>query len=391
MVTIPTINQLYTAIKADLESEYTITIPVFGKTFLNALAAVQAGRLKLYYLAIANVQKNIFADTAESELIGGTLERFGRVKINRNPFPATAGEYSVDVTGQIGAIIPAQSTFKSDDDSLSPGQLYVLNADYTIVAGPNVITLQALTLGLAGQLSVADTLTITAPVALVDDAGVIASEDVEPVEAETLEDYREKVLLAYRLEPQGGAGADYRLWGLDVQGVAQIYPYAASGIGNENEVNVFVEATIADSTDGKGTPTPAILADVKSSIVDPTVDRPSRKPLTVVAVNEIAVSPKDITIEITGFVGLTPAIETAIFNAMVETLETVRPFVDSIDILANKNDIFDVNKVIAVIIAANPGSIFASVDLKVAAVSVSTFTFSNGDIPFLGVGGITYV
>lgn len=83
-VQIPTTQELYTSIKSDLETELNINIPVFGKIFLRALAAVQAAKLKLYYLAIASVQKNIFPDTADPESIGGTLERFGIVKLGRN-------------------------------------------------------------------------------------------------------------------------------------------------------------------------------------------------------------------------------------------------------------------------------------------------------------------
>ena len=59
MITIPTLSQLYNDILASLEAEMNITIPVFGKNFLRAMAAVQAAKLKLYYLAIGNLQKNI--------------------------------------------------------------------------------------------------------------------------------------------------------------------------------------------------------------------------------------------------------------------------------------------------------------------------------------------
>lgn len=387
MITIPTISQLYTNIIADLEAEFSITIPTVGRSFLRAMATVQAGKMYLYYLAIGKLQKNIFADTADSESIGGTLERFGRVKLGRNPFPATAGSYTVEVTGTIGATIPAQSTFKSNDDSLNPGILFVLDADYTLVAPTDTITLRCLTPGLEGQLSIGNELTITAPVPLLDAIGTVTVELIEPIAAEDIEDYRRKVLDAFRLEPQGGAGSDYRLWASDAQGVEQSYPYAKSGAANE--VDLYVEATLVDSIDGQGTPSAAILTAVQSAIEDPTADRPSRKPLAVFAVNYLPITVKQIDIEITGFVGITAAQQTAIFNAIEAELAVTRPFVGSIDTLANKNDIFDVNKIISLILEAAPGSVFGAVVLKVDAAPVSTFTFSNGDIPHLD--SITYV
>lgn len=381
MITIPKLSELYTDVLSDLETKFSISIPLFGKNFLRALASVQAGKLWIYYKAIGLTQKNIFADTADSELIGGTLERFGRIKIGRNPFPATAGQYSVSVTGSIGAIIPGASTFKSDDGSASPGILFVLDNDYTIVGGPNAITLRSLTAGLEAQLSISDTLTITSPVALIDDQGLVILELIEPLAAEDIEDYRTKVLAAYRLEAQGGAGADYRLWSFDVQGVQQAYPFATNNAAGE--VNLFIEATIADSIDGKGTPPGAMLTAVEAAIEDPTAERPSRKPLTVFEVHYLPITPREIEIFITGYVGLDPVKQLAIDNALEESLSLVRPFVSSIDILADKNDIFGVNEIIGIIIEAVPGSQFGAVTMEVDGAPFISFTFEDGDIPDL--------
>ena len=114
MIGIPTLTELYTQCLADLEAAYGESIPVFGKNYLRVKAANQAARLKLYYIIVGKVQKNIFVDTAEPEKSGGTLERFGRVKLGRNPFPAKSGEYVLEVKGQIGSVIPASTTFKSN-------------------------------------------------------------------------------------------------------------------------------------------------------------------------------------------------------------------------------------------------------------------------------------
>ena len=387
MANIPTLSELKDSIISDIESKFGVTLPTFGKNFLRTFAGVQAGALRLYYLLSAKTQKNIFADTADSEAFGGTLERFGRVKIGRNPFPATAGEYEVTVTGSIGAVIAENTTFKANDNSASAGSLYVLDSAFTMIATSATITLRSLNAGLDFRLETGNELTVTAPIALLDDIATVTSEPVAPQSAEDLEDYRRKVLDAYRLEPQGGAGADYRIWASDVQSVEQSFPYAATGVNNE--INLYIEATVADSIDGKGTPSAGTLTDVETAIESPTVDRPSRKPLGIHAVNYLPVTIKEIDIEITGFTGITAEIETSIFEAVKLELSTIRPFVASIDIVANKNDIFDTNKIISLILESNPGSVFGAIDLQVDSVSVSTYQFMNGDIPFLN--SITYV
>ena len=383
MTNLPTLQQLYTGILSDLESEFNITIPLIGKNFLRALAAVQAAKLKLYYLLVADVQKNIFVDTADSVAQGGTLERFGYVKIKRGPFPATAGYYTVSVIGDSGAVIPQNTTFKSDDNSLNPSNLFVLDTAYTLTGTNDTILLRSLSSGLGVKLSVGDTLTSTAPIALVESQVTVTIEDVEPQAAETIEDYRAVVIQSYRLEPQGGAQSDYRLWASEVQGVRQSYPY--TDIISINEVNLYVEATIVASTDGKGTPTTQIMDNVRDAIEQPTPSRPSRLPLTA-TLNVLPITPLDVDIEIAGFQG-TPS---AVISPTIEnSLDNVRPFMGGIDVLANRNDVFSVNKIINLVLQAQPGSQFGQVTLIVDGVNVNSFTFTDGNIPYFN--SLTFV
>lgn len=392
MIVIPTTLQLYNQIKSDLEAAWDTPIPIFGKIFLRAMAGVQAAKIKLIYLGVASVQKNIFIDTADPEALGGSLERFGRIKLGRNPFPATAGQYVVEVNGDAGAIIPAGQTFKSNDDSVSPGKLFTMDAEYELTGSGDTITVRALEAGLDSKLEAGDFLSATSPIVNVDSQVEVQSESVEPQAAEDIEEYRAKGIEAYQLEPQGGAATDYRLWAADAQGVKQTYPYAKSGA--PNEINVFVEATIADSTDGKGTPTGGILTAVAAVIAqDPDTSKPilerGREPLGVFLVHCLAITPLDIEIEITDFNGITADIQTLIFNALKTEIDKIRPFVAAADVLAEKNNILDVNKIISTILTARPGSIFGAVELTVDGNVVSTFTFEDGDIPHLDT--VTYV
>ena len=386
MITLPTLSQLYNSIKSGIQAELNVTIPDFGPSFLRTFSIVLAGKLKQYYLAVGKVQKNIFVDTAEPEASGGTLERFGRVKLNRNPFPAVAGQYSIEVTGSVGAIIPAQSTFKADDSSSSAGKLYILDTEYELVSTTDTITVRALEAGLGSKLLPGDTLTAAQPIALVDSSATVVSEVVQPLAAEDLEEYRKKAILAYQLEPQGGAASDYILWSLDAQGVRKVYPYARSG--ESAVVDVFVEATIADSSDSKGTPSAATISDVEAVIeFDPDTTKPlyerGRRPLGAFEVNVSAITIKDIDVVVTGFEGLTTEIESTIENAIVAALYEIRPFVSAADVLANKNDILSVNKIIFIIQESNPSSVFDEVQLFVDGVEFGTYQFTQGEIPVL--------
>ena len=381
MTPIPTLAQLYASIIADIEGELGIQIPSTGRVMLRAYAAVQAAKLKLFYLALGRVQKNIFIDTADPVAIGGTLERFGLVKLNRLPFPPIAGIYTIEVTGTIGAVIPAQTTFKSDDTSLNAGFLFILDAPYTLVAATDSINVRALTAGVESQLVINDTLTATAPIANVNREAIVTAIPTPPQAAEPIEDYRRKGVQAYRLEPQGGAASDYRVWSADATGVRQVYPFAATGL--VSEINLFIE-----SDSGNGVPSGALLTAVQAVVEqDPDTTKPlnerGRKPITAI-VNYLPVDPQLVDITITGYVGLTTEIQTNITTAIGELLDGIRPFVAGADVLAERQDVLNTNLLIFTIQNAQPTGFFNSLTLEVAGNTVTTYQFLNGEIPELG-------
>lgn len=390
MVTIPTINQLYNGVLNDLQSQYDITIPIFGKVFLRALAGVQAAKLKLYYLGMASVQKNIWPDTADSVTIGGTLERFGLIKIQRNPFTALSAQYTVQVSGIAGAVIPASAQFISDAISLNPGMLFVLDVQYVCIGTGDFITLRALSPGTVSELNIGDTLTSSAPIAgVVQTGNTVTAVVVAPLDAETLEAYRAAVLYAFQSQPQGGSATDYRIWSSAVQGVAKVYPYAVSGISNT--INLFIESVVADSTDGKGTPTGTMIFNVLNQIEgNAGLGIVAKRPLTVLVINYLTIIPLPVNINITGAnPAFTTAQKTLIINEITAWINTVRPFVAGADILSNKNDIIDLNNLILQTLTAVPGSVFGAITFTIGGTPFNSYQFLNGNIPYLNA--VTFV
>lgn len=390
MVTIPTLSQLYNDVLNDLQSQYNINIPIFGKIFLRALAGAQAAKLKLFYLGLANIQKNIWPDTADSISIGGTLERFGLIKIGRNPFNAISGQYTVRVTGLAGATIPGfgKTQFISDATSLNPNVLFTLDVPYTCTGANDFITIRALTPGTISQLNIGDTLTATAPIINVTQTGnVVTANVVQPLDAETIEEYRSIVLFAFQYTPQGGSASDYRIWAGEVQGVAKVYPYAVTG--QANEINLFIESDIANSTDGKGTPSALMITAVSNQIEGTGVNLADR-PLGVFLINYLPITPYSVVVNIPASnPAFTSAQQTAIASTVTAWVNSVRPFIGGAELLVNKNDIINFNFLILPILTSSPGSSFGSVTFTVNGTSFSTFQFFNGFIPYM-TGNFTF-
>lgn len=384
MINIPTLSQIITNLTNKVESELNVTLSDSKKVALRAIINTFAAELWVEYKVLGFVQKNVWVDTADPESKGGTLERFGRIRLGREPYAAVAGQYNVSITGTSGGTVQATQTAKSNDSSLSPGYLFILDTPFTLIGSTGTITLRALTTGVESKLSIGDTLTFTSPIPNVNTQCTVTSEVVQPLAAETIEDYRTTIVQSFQLESQGMSAGDIRIWCADAQGVAKVYPYTKTG--DSNSFQVYVEAELADSIDGKGTPSSAMLLDVESVI--------EFKPDTTLPVNETGrrsmnaipyvdpVTIKNIDITITGG-SFTSGQQTLITNALTDALKVTRPYIAAAEPLTSKNDIISENNINGVIYAQVPGANYTGVTLEVDSVATASYTFTFGNIPYL--------
>jgi len=374
-MTVPTYSELYESIKSDLRNKLGITT-IVGKLVLLAFAAVQAAKLKIFYHLAEKIQENIFVDTCDDE----TLLRYGLVKLNRLPYIAVSAQYKVSVSGTTGAVIQAGTTFVSVDTSTNPGQVFILETEYTLPSTTGEVSLTAEIGGTESALILGDILQVTSPISNVDSFVTITSEEVAPVDNETMAEYRIKVINAYRTEPQGGAKVDYQLWAVDAAGVRRVYPYFVNN--SPGDIEIYVESLYDD-----GVPDAAMLSEVESVIEqDPDDSKPveerGRKPLGIYSIDIKSVVLKNVDITITG---LTPSVQLAtLTNAIKNHLYNIRPFIDGGDDLNTRNDKLyeaDLYKIVRDLLQS--GETFTTLNMSVAGVEVDVYTFENGDIPKL--------
>lgn len=385
MKPIPTLTELQDRLYKDIAKKLGISDNNM-KEVIGAFSASIAGELKLAYLYLQDIQKNVFPDTADTAADGGELNHHGQIQLNRQPKPATSGIYVAEVTGITGSVLSAGITFKSNAESNAPGNLYVLDADYILTAETGSIALRALNAGPDYLLNVGDTLTATEPLIGVNEIATITEVTTPPVAAESITLYRQNIIDAIRLEPQGGSKTDYRLWAADAQGVERVFPYVKNG--EAGTVQVYVEATVTDSTDGNGTPPQGILDEVEDVInFDPDESLPvndrGRLPLGVV-LEVLPIVTKPVDVDIISLQTVTPSIESAVRNNLTDFLFSVRPFIAGADLLAEKNDVLTAVKAQAVV-SDTVGNANTFIDFKiyVDGVEVNTYTFSGGNLPYL--------
>lgn len=392
MADIPTIQELKDQIENDIKTELSITNTWVGKVVLRVLATVWATKLKMFYLNVAELQKNLFADTANTEANGGTLERFGRTKLNRNPFTATEGIYTLDITGSTGGTVPKGAIYKSKNTAQSPNKLFSVEAEVILAGATGQVQVRALEAGVDARLVETNELELTAPIPDVDNLAVVASVDTAPTAAETLDEYRAKVLEAFRLEPQGGAATDYRLWALDVQGVRTAYAYVKDL--EVFTVQSFIEALPDDSEPGepKGVPPAAMLAEVEDVYeLDPDTTKPlserGRRPLGVFTLEVLPVVPVPVVVKIYDLSDTSSSVVSAIEDAIISFLYNVRPYIPGAD-GENRNDTLYLSRLNAAIADALGAEVFYSnIEMTVAGDLKTSYQFggspgSFGNYPY---------
>jgi uncharacterized phage protein gp47/JayE len=380
-----TIVELKEQISKDLRNRLNLSDDKLKKV-LDALSGVLAAQFKLAYLGVEDAQRNLYPDTADTFENGGSLNRLGSIYLNRDIRPATSAIYRVNVTGVEDSVLRSGLTFKSNEDSENAGKLYILENEYTLTGTNDIITIRSIGGGLDYLQDNGNNLTITEPVIGVDKTVVINKPSggaifTDPLAAETTQEFRNSILNAIQLEPQGGSKSDYRIWASDAAGVRFVYPYVKDG--EAGTVQIFVE-----SSGNGGVPSQAVLDEVEEVInFDPDETKPTaqraRRPIQV-NLEVVPIDPIDVEINITGLEDSSTTVRDAIELNLIEFLKNIRPFVDGSDLLRNKNDILYSAKLQGVVSdVLDPDNFFNNFSMLIDGVSQTSFIFSREKIPNL--------
>ncbi len=376
MTNLPTIAQLKSNFLAYFQEEFGITINPEGQAFLEALATTLSGQEWLQYLAVGQVQNNVWPDTCDYPM----LIRFGKDILARYPFAATQGQYTCTVTGTMGATVPGSSVFQSSNTSESPGQRYqIVGGAYVLPGTTGTITIQALTGGLVAALNIGDTLNGQSPILNVGAVITVTAVTVAPIDAETEALYRQNVLEKIQLTPGSWSSVDFRVVGTGVAGVQQVYAYAISGISGEAAVYLRGEVP--------GTPiTGGVIADYQAALdlvvpIDFFSAVAQACPIDVIRV----------TITAGTFTPLTTGQRSAVDAALASFVNSVGPFQPASDPVSTRNDVVATYNLNTIISQAVPGYGFAGVTFTVNGTTEVFYqcgTAFIGNVPYLA--SVTY-
>lgn len=215
----PTLDQLIERISTDFETRIggnARDANVKGqKTFEAVLARIYAGGFHSLYGALDFESDQIFPDTAD----GAELDRIGAIwGTPRNQPTAASGD--IRFTGTSGTI-PISTQVET-----SAGSLYTTDGAGTITSGFVDVAITASETGTASELNAGETVTLSTPIAGVDnDAAVLADGISGGADLETDDAYRERLILRIQQPQRYGAPGDYEQWALENSFVTRAFEF----------------------------------------------------------------------------------------------------------------------------------------------------------------------
>jgi hypothetical protein len=198
-------------------------------------------------------------------------------------------------------------------------------------------------------------------------------------DAETEDEYRQRVIDRRAFPPQGGAYADYRIWAKTVEGILHAYPYTGRTPGT---VDVYIEADTDTALDDDGTPTIAQRDAVAAAIEQDSSGTANRRPVSsYVTVEPISRQPFDV--RVTGLIASSPdakdATKVVILEALDDFLRAREPFIEGISPLPRADRI--TQSAVAGVVdeaASTQGATVSSVAVLLAGSPIVEYTLDFG-------------
>ena len=247
-----TAKQISDQFIAIFEAQLNQSIPLLPKAF-NRVIAKGLGLVFVVLFQFADfVAAQMFVRLASDKpvTIGGIeivpLDEWGRViGLTRGTGQRTEGTADVTVLSQTGSIPAGAQLLDSNTQ-----QIYTTIGEVLLDAPTVEITVRGFEYSTSATLFDGQVLSFVSAPPEIEKNTVVTGVTKQGADPEDTESWRQRQLEWWAARPQGGAYADYRLWGQEVEGVENIYPFSGGTLigSREGDVDIYTEAS--DTVDG---------------------------------------------------------------------------------------------------------------------------------------------
>jgi hypothetical protein len=389
------IDEIRTLIIDGLQQEFNHKLRVLPKSFIKTLASVLAAIYIVLFKQIGWIFLQIFPETAyfgEINILGiriRPLVKWGVLWGVGEPRRGTQWRGAIAVNVIItNTVLNTGTQLKSD----LTGKIYIVDETKTLEEDTETVDLICAATGTAGNLETGDKLYFVEPLGNVKKEAEVTTVLEVAIDDETEVDYRYRVVNRWRVQPQGGALADYRIWGMGVSGVLNIYPYN----DDDSPSGVILYVSGNPSVFPDRIPSAALLVAVGNACTyNPETGIANRKPMTAVIdpqnngtyTNIRPVTLKTFDIYIDGLTGIS-ALEfsNSVRTPVEEYFLGREPYIRGLSDDNNKTNSVSKNNVSSVVdqVAISLKAEFGSVTMKEGETVVPAYTLGTGELCDLG-------
>jgi len=277
-----TIEEVRNIIINGLQQQFNNKLRILPKSFVKLLSTVLAGLYITLFKQIGWLFLQIFPNTAywgEINILGiriRPLVEWGKLLGLGEPNLGSQWTGLLRVTvNNINTKLDLGSQLKS---SLT-NKIYLTKTTKVLENDTELIEINCTETGTAGNLEPGEILTFVNPLGNVRKEAVVESVVKIAIDDETEAEYRYRVVNRWRMQPQGGALSDYRIWGQEVPGVLSIYPYN----DDDSPAGVLLYVSGLPSVYEDRIPSSELLIAVgKSCTYNPETGEAKRKPATAI-------------------------------------------------------------------------------------------------------------
>ena len=399
-----TIEEVQQLLLRSFEHEFNTQLRILPKSFIKVLCKVFAGIFIILYKLVGWYFLQMFPETAdwqEVTILGVKLRPLVKLGVLfgvGEPLVGVQwrGVITVDVLTP-GSVLYSGTQLKSS----VTGKLYIIEETKTLLQAKESISVVCTEIGTAGNIEQNDTLNFINPYGFIKTESVVSSVTRVGLDNELESSYRNRVVNRFRLQPQGGSLADYRIWASGVPGVLNVYPYN----DKEQPGGVLLCVSGIPEVYADRIPDSGLLKKVgEACTYDPETGKATRKPLTAVLdpkndgsyanVKPVTVAAFDVVIS--GVSGGTPAdfaqvVKPALQNYFLDRDLYIRGLSDD----NNRVNVISKNHIITVVnqIAVSVKAVFGTAEIKKGAGVIDMYTLDNGELAKLGiltVNGVQY-
>jgi len=297
MITVPTLSEIYSAMRADAQDLMEADAPIPRLSVLNVLIVVMAGAVKLLYGHLYNTGMWSLPDRARGSFLTRLLSIY-QVTISQG----TASQGAVVFSGNEGSVIPTGTILAQVD-----GTTYetVANGLITAEGISEEVIIQSVDTGNQTNYTGSE-LTLTSPPTGITGTAELVIDCTGGSNADTEEDSRTKLLQRLRTPLTAGLTSDYERICLAVTGVGRVWVRGGDWWTGPNTVAVTLATRENEPVSAQ------TLTDVQSTMYDDANVQPG----ITVGVYNLTVDP------VTVHVGIVP--DTTVLRQNVEiTLKTL--------------------------------------------------------------------